>query len=203
MNCVMAKHVNRYLFLPLISFLMIMSAFVLALIYFSIYKATKESLKQRLKENEENYIEQHNKLNKSYRYKRVLVISLHAKKVHEKEIKKLQISIRFLRGLLFISIIFFTTCVPLSSVQIIDEFYTLPSYLHLYTFLLTRLCSLFNPLFYGLYSSTFLFGYKNVLNVIIHRKRLNFREYEEERNKANKKRLNFKKCEEERNKAKK
>ncbi len=199
----MAKHVNKSLFVPLILFLMIMSALVLAVFYFSVYKATIESLNQRLQENEENYIEQHNKLNKSYRYKRVLVINLHAKKVHEKEIKKLQNSIRFSKGLLFISLIFFITCVPLSSVQIIDEFIRLPSYLHLYTFLLTKLCSLFNPLFYGLYSSTFLFGYKNVLNVIIHRRRLNFREYEEERNKANKKRLNFKKCEEERNKAKK
>ncbi len=78
MNCVMAKLVNKYLFMPLISCLMMMSAFVLAVIYFSVYKATIESLKQRLKENNKNYIEQHNKLNKSYRYKRVLVINLHS-----------------------------------------------------------------------------------------------------------------------------
>jgi hypothetical protein len=118
--------------------------------------------------------------------KRVLVINLHSKKIHEKEITKFRNSIRFSKGLLFISLIFFLTCFPLGSVQIIDEFYTLPSFLHLYTFLLTRMCSIFNPLFYGLYNSKFLFGYKNVLNVIIHRRRLNFRKYEEERKKAKK-----------------
>jgi hypothetical protein len=181
MVCAMAKHVNKHLFIPLVSCLMIISAIVLSVIYFSVYKSAMESLNQRLKENKESYIEQQNMLNRFHRYKRVLVINLHAKKVHEKEIKKLQNSIRFSKGLLFISLIFFLTCFPLGSVQIIDEFYPLPSFLHLYTFLLTRMCSLFNPLFYGLYSSTFLFGYKNVLNVIIHRRRLNFREYEEER----------------------
>jgi hypothetical protein len=164
-----------------LSFLLILPPYLLSVIYFKVYKATIESLNQRLQENEENYIEQHNKLNKTYRYKRVLVINLHAKKVHEKEITKLHNSIGLSKGLLYISLIFFLTCVPMVSVQIIDEFYTLPSYLHLYTFLLTRLCSLFNPLFYGLYSSKFLFGYKNVLNLIIHGKRLNFTKYEEER----------------------
>jgi len=166
-----------------IAFLLILPAFLLLIIYFKVYNTAKESLNQRMQENEENYIEQHNKLNKTYRYKRVLVINLHAKKIHKKEITQLQNSIGFSKGLLYISVIFFLTCFPMVSVQIIDEFYTLPSYLHLYTFLLTRLCSLFNPLFYGLYRSTFLFGYKNVLNVIIHRKRLNFRKYEEERKK--------------------
>ena len=184
----MAKNVNKYAYLPIFSILMIMSALVLTVMYFSVYEAAIKSLNQRLKENQENYIEQHNMLNRFHSKnlnKRVLVINLHAEKVHEKEIIKFQNSIKFSKGLLFISLIFFLTCFPLGSVQIIDEFYELPSYLHLYTFLLTRLCSLFNPLFYGLYSSTFLFGYKNVLNVIIHGKRLNFRKYEEER-KANK-----------------
>jgi hypothetical protein len=66
-------------------------------------------------------------------------------------------------------------------VQIIDGFYALPSFLHLYSFLFTRLCSLFNPIFYGLYSSKFLFGYKNVFNVIFCCQRLNFQKYEKER----------------------
>jgi hypothetical protein len=186
MVCAMAKHVNKHLFIPLVSCLMIISAIALSVIYFKVYKSAIESLNQRLQENEENYIEQHNKLNKTYGCKRVLVINLHAEKVHEKEIIKFQNSIKFSKGLLFISLIFFLTCFPLGSVQIIDEFYPLPSFLHLYTFLLTRMCSIFNPLFYGLYSSTFLFGYKNVLNIIIHGKRLNFKKYEEERKKAKK-----------------
>jgi hypothetical protein len=186
MVCVMSKRVNKHAYLPIVSILMLMSAFVLTAFYFSVYKAAIKSLNQRLKENNENYIEQQNMLNRFYRFNRVKVINLHAQKTHEKEIKKFQNSIRFSKGLLFISSIFFLTCFPFGLVQIIDEFYRLPSFLHLYTFLLTRLCSLFNPLFYGLYSSTFLFGYKNVLNVIIHRKRLNFRKYEEERKKATK-----------------
>jgi hypothetical protein len=187
MVCAMAKHVNKHLFIPLVSCLMIISAFVLSVIYFSVYKSATKSLNQRLKENRENYVEQQNMLNRfhpNHRFKRVLVINLHTKKVYEKEIKKLENSIRFSKGLLFISVIFFLTCFPLGSVQIIDEFYLLPSFLHLYTFLLTRMCSIFNPLFYGLYNSKFLFGYKNVLNVIIHGRRLNFRKYEEERKKA-------------------
>ena len=187
MVCAMAKHVNKHAYLPIISILMLMSAFVLTMIYFSVYKSAIESLNQRLKENEENYIEQQNMLNGFHSKNlntRVLVINLHAKKVHEKEIIKFQNSIRFSKGLLFISLIFFATCFPFGSVQIIDEFYRLPSFLHLYTFILTRLCSLLNPIFYGIYSSTFLFGYKNVLNVIIHRRRLIFRKYEEERKKA-------------------
>jgi hypothetical protein len=183
----MAKHVNKNAFLPIVSILMIMSTFVLLVIYFSVYKAAIRSLNQRLKQRRENYIEQQNMLNSYYRfhpnhrYKRVKVINLQTQKVYEKEIKKHENSIGFSKGLLFISLIFFLTCFPFGSVQIIDEFLRLPSFLHLYTFLLTRLCSLFNPLFYGLYSSTFLFGYKNVLNVIIHRRRLNFRIYEKER----------------------
>jgi hypothetical protein len=87
MNCVMAKLVNKYLFMPLISCLMMMSAFVLAVIYFSVYKATIYSLKQRLKENNENYIEQQNIL-KSYnqfhphhRHDRVKGINLYAQRV--------------------------------------------------------------------------------------------------------------------------
>ena len=180
MVCVMAKHVNKLL----VSFLMIMSAFVLTLIYFSVYKAAIESLNKRLKQSRENYIEQQNMLNRFYRFNRVKVINLRAQKTHEKEITKFQNSIRFSKGLIFISSIFLLTCIPLGSAQIVDEFFKLPSYLLLYAFLLTRLCSLLNPIFYGFYSSTFLFGYKNVLNVIIHRKRLNFRKYEEERKKA-------------------
>jgi len=186
MVCVMSKRVNKHAYLPIVSILMLMSAFVLTAFYFSVYKAAIKSLNQRLKKNNENYIEQQNMLKRFHRFNRVKVSNLHAQKTHEKEIKKFQNSIRFSKGLLFISSIFFLTCFPFGLVQIIDEFYRLPSFLHLYTFLLTRLCSLFNPLFYGLYSSTFLFGYKNVLNVIIHRKRLNFRKYEEERKKAKK-----------------
>jgi len=180
----MAKHVNKHAYLPIISILMLMSAFVLTAFYFSVYKAAIKSLNQRLKRSRENYIEQHNMLNRFHRLNRVKVINLRAQTAHEKEITKCQNSIRFSKGLLFIALIFFLTCFPFGSVQIIDEFIRLPSYLHLYTFLLTRLCSLLNPIFYGFYSSTFLFGYKNVLNVIIHRKRLNFRKYEEERKKA-------------------
>jgi len=183
MICVMSKRVNKHVYMPVAAFLMISSAFVLSVIYFSVYKTTIKSLNQRLKENNEDYIKHHDILNKTYGSKRVLVINLHAKKIHKKEIKKFQSSIGFSKGLLFISLIFFLTCVPLVSVQIIDEFYTLPSFLHLYTFLLTRLCSFFNPLFYGLYNTKFLFGYKNVLNYIIHRRRLNFRKYEEIRKK--------------------
>jgi len=178
----MSKRVNKHVYMPVTAFLMISSSFVLSVIYFSVYKATINSLNQRLKQNEENYIEQQKFIN---RFDRGRVINLHPQRTHENEIKKFQNSIRFSKGLLFISFIFFLTCVPLVSVQIVDEFLTVPSYLHLYTFLLTRLCSLFNPLFYGLYNSKFLFGYKNVLNVIIHRKRLDFRKYEVERKAKN------------------
>ena len=184
MACIMAKHVNKHTYLPIVSILMIMSAFVLTVIYFSVYKAAIKSLNQRLKQSRETYTEQQNMLNRFHRLNRIKLINLQAQKIHQKEITKFQNSIRFSKGLLFISSIFFLTCFPFGSVQIIDEFYRLPSFLHLYTFILTRLCSLLNPIFYGIYSSTFLFGYKNVLNVIIHRRRLIFRKYEEERKKA-------------------
>lgn len=105
MTCIMAKHVNKYAYLPIFSILMIMSALVLTVMYFSVYEAAIKSLNQRLKENQENYIEQHNMLNRFHSKnlnKRVLVINLHSKKVHEKEIIKFQNSIRFSKGLLFI-----------------------------------------------------------------------------------------------------
>jgi hypothetical protein len=169
----MSKRVNKHAYLPLISFFMIMSTFVLTVIYISVYKATIKNLNQRLKQSEDTYNEQPKFIYQFGRHR----INIHAQRTYENEITRLQNS----KGLLIISLISFLACIPVVSVQIIDEIYTLPSYLHLYTFLLTRLCSLFNPLFYGLYSSKFLFGYKNVLNLIIHGKRLNFTKYEEER----------------------
>jgi len=79
MICVMSKRVNKPMFMLMITFLMIIPPFLLSVVYFRVYKAAIESLNQRLQENEENYIEQHNKLNETYRFKRVLVINLHEK----------------------------------------------------------------------------------------------------------------------------
>jgi hypothetical protein len=117
MVCAMAKHVKRHLFIPFFSFLMIILAIVLSVIYFSVYKAAIKSLNQRLKQSRKNYTEQQNMLNRFHRLNRIKLINLHAQKIHQKEITKLHISIRFSKDLLFISLIFFLTCFPFGSNQ--------------------------------------------------------------------------------------
>ena len=99
------------------------------------------------------------------------------------------------KGLFVISLVFISTLIPFGSVILIEEFfYELPSFIHLYSFLLVRLSSVFNPIFYGLFSSSFMFGYKNVFSIIFHRKKLSFRKYrikkkKNEQKKSMKKRL--------------
>ena len=168
---------------------MILPAVVLGVLYFSVYKSIVKSLELRMKQSLEHFIEEKNRVEEIYqtqpkhrrRYDLEAIIDWKIQYAYDQEIEKLKISIRFSKGLLLISLIFFLTCVPMGVVQIIDGFYALPSFLHLYSFLFTRLCSLFNPIFYGLYSSKFLFGYKNVFNVIFCCQRLNFQKYEKER----------------------
>jgi hypothetical protein len=58
---------------------------------------------------------------------------------------------------------------------IIEEFYELHMLFHAYSFLFLRICSVFNPIFYGLFNSSFMFGYKNVLNIIFHCEKLKFK----------------------------
>jgi len=194
MVCVMAKDVLKHFFIPNVLFLMILPSSVLSMIYFSVYKVAVKSLELRMKQSLEHFIEEKNRVEEIYqaqpshrrRYDLEAIIDRKIQYAYDQEIEKLKISIKFSKGLILISLIFFLTCVPMGVVQIIDEFYALPSFLHLYSFLFTRLCSLFNPIFYGLYSSKFLFGYKNVFNVIYCCQILNFQKYEKER-KDNKK----------------
>jgi hypothetical protein len=105
MVCAMAKHVNKHLFIPLLSFLMVISTIVLSVIYYSVYKVAIESLNQRLKQSQENYIEQQNMLKSfkrfhpHHRLNRLKVINLNILKAYDKELLKYQNSIRFSKGL--------------------------------------------------------------------------------------------------------
>jgi len=96
-------------------------------------------------------------------------------------LKKTQTSLKYTKGLFIIVLIFVSTVIPFGTVVLVDEFHKLPRFFHLYSFLLIRLCSVFNPLFYGLFNSSFMFGYKNVIHLILHRKKLNFNTYKNDR----------------------
>ncbi len=107
MVCVMSKRVNKHAYLPIVSILMLMSAFVLTAFYFSVYKAAIKSLNQRLKQSRENYIEQQNML-KSYnrfhphhRLNRLKVINLNILKAYDKELLKYQNSICYVQNSIY------------------------------------------------------------------------------------------------------
>ncbi len=89
-------------------------------------------------------------------------------------LKKTQTSLKYTKGLFIIVLIFVSTVIPFGTVSLVNEFHKLPRFFHMYSFLLIRLCSVFNPIFYGLFNSSFMFGYKNVIHLILHRKKLNF-----------------------------
>jgi hypothetical protein len=99
----------------------------------------------------------------------------------EEKLENAKNSLKHTKGLFIIVIIFIFTVIPFGTVFIVDEFHKLPRFFHMYSFLLIRLCSVFNPIFYGLYNSSFMFGYKNVINIILHRKKLNYKIYKRDR----------------------
>ena len=167
MVCVMAKDVLKHFFIPNVLFLMILPSSVLSMIYFSVYKVAVKSLELIMEQSLEHFKEEKNRVEEIYqaqpshrrRYDLEAIIDRKIQYAYDQEIEKLKISIKFSKELILISLIFFLTCVPMGVVEMIDYFYALPSFLHLYSLLFTRLCSLFNPIFYGLYSSKFSFGY--------------------------------------------
>ncbi len=98
-------------------------------------------------------------------------------KLENESLIKAKNSLKHTKGLFIIVLIFIFTVIPFGTVFIVDEFHKLPRFFHMYSFLLIRLCSVFNPIFYGLYNSSFMFGYKNVIHIILHGKKLNFQVY--------------------------
>jgi len=89
-------------------------------------------------------------------------------------------SLKYTKGLFIIVLIFVSTVISYilyGTVILVNEFHKLTRFFHMYSFLFIRLCSIFNPLFYGLYNSSFMFGYKNVIHIILHGKKLNFQVY--------------------------
>jgi hypothetical protein len=101
--------------------------------------------------------------------------------LENKSLMKTKKSLKYTKGLFIIVLIFVSTVIPFGTVSLVNEFHKLPRFFHMYSFLLIRLCSVFNPLFYGLYNSSFMFGYKNVIHIILHRKKLNFEIYKNDR----------------------
>jgi len=93
----------------------------------------------------------------------------------KKDINKTKESLKHSKGLFIITLVFLSTLFPFASVVIIEEFYELHMLFHAYSFLFLRICSVFNPIFYGLFNSSFMFGYKNVLNIIFHCEKLKFK----------------------------
>jgi len=73
-----------------------------------------------------------------------------------------------------------STTIPFALIEIIDEFWQISPLFQIYGFLMARFCSLFNPVFYAVFNNKFMFAYHNVLNVILKRRRLKFKEYDEE-----------------------
>ena len=59
MVCIIAKHVNKHAY-------MIMSALILAVIYFSVYKVAVKSLELRMEQSLEHFIEEKNRVEEIY-----------------------------------------------------------------------------------------------------------------------------------------
>ncbi len=101
--------------------------------------------------------------------------------LENKSLIKTKKSLKYTKGLFIIVLIFVSTVIPFGTVSLVNEFHKLPRFFHMYSFLLIRLCSVFNPIFYGLFNSSFMFGYKNVIHIILHGKKLNFDIYKNDR----------------------
>ena len=100
--------------------------------------------------------------------------------LENKSLVKTKKSLKYTKGLFIIVLIFVSTVISYilyGTVILVNEFHKLTRFFHMYSFLFIRLCSIFNPLFYGLYNSSFIFGYKNVIYIILHGKKLTLQIY--------------------------
>jgi len=170
--CVMNKNISRIRFLILTILFVIVTGTILPLFYAVILRTTTKVIKNKIKEELENISAQARLLDNNQK-----------KLILNNRLFKLKKSLKFSKGLFIITIIFLVSVFPIGIIEIIDEFYKLSSVFYSYSFLFSRICSILNPIFYGMYNSSFLYGYFNVIHVLRFRRRLSFKEYEENRKK--------------------
>jgi hypothetical protein len=88
-------------------------------------------------------------------------------------------SLKISKGLFFICFAFSVSIFPFKLVVILESVFKIPSYFHLYSFLLIRLCSIFNPILHAYYNSSFEYGYRNMFHMLLNKgKKYSFSNFE-------------------------
>lgn len=104
-------------------------------------------------------------------YIKIFTVTLKSKsRVMSHEVYKqhnINVSIRISLGLFGSLILFTVSALPFASLLILDYDDKFPSSLYLYFWLLFRLNSALNPIFYGLTNSLFKKGYQNIFNTLL------------------------------------
>lgn len=104
-----------------------------------------------------------------------------------KKLNDLRLSLKFAEGLFVSFLVYSIAIVPFCLVNMLDYNHKYASYIHLYPWFLVRSWSSFNPIIYPFYHSSFRFGCKNVINVVVHKRKL-----VAPKNRNNKKKTRFK-----------
>lgn len=125
-------------------------------IFFRIKRAISLGLSQRLN-------------NSSFRERTII------QSPHNETLNDLKQTMKFSKGLFVSFSIYAVALIPFGLIRVIDIEDELPRYFHLYPWLFYRLCSSINPIIYPLFHSSFLYGYRNVLNLITFGKKFNLR----------------------------
>jgi uncharacterized membrane protein len=109
-------------------------------------------------------------------YIRIFIYTIKAKKraITFKKIQEKRIDLKFSIGLFSSIILFVFTYIPFSTILMIDYKDTLPAVYHLYGLVLMRINSCLNPLLYGLTSTLFKKGFKNIYFLLFNRKEYSF-----------------------------
>ncbi len=150
---------------------------LLTFFYGSIFKKIKNSLSLGLTVPHRN----------GYGDVDIQMIIIRPKKIKmNKNLNDLRISLKFAEGLFVSFLVYSIAIVPFCLVNMLDYNHKYASYIHLYPWFLVRSWSSFNPIIYPFYHSSFRFGCKNVINVIVHRRKL------AAKNRNNKKKKRFK-----------
>ena len=109
-------------------------------------------------------------------YIRIFIYTVKAKKraIIYKKIQEKKIDLKFSIGLFSSIILFVFTYIPFSIILMIDYKDTLPATYHLYGLVLMRINSCLNPLMYGLTSTLFKKGFRNIYFLLFNRKEYSF-----------------------------
>lgn len=136
-----------------LSCVLILPGIILSYLYGSIFNKIKKAISLGLAE----------KLNRSNTHHKT-------NNTQTTRINELRITLKFAKGLFVSLLIYAITNIPFSIMNLVDMDQVLPSYVHLYPWMLVRLCSSLNPIIYPLYHSSFFYGYKKVFNLVSCRK---------------------------------